>query len=82
MSRAAIDALVIPTSDGSEMLAAPMAGKVRLQRLVGEVLRPGSRIGLIVQGERTFDLLLPAGKHGQLDALHVHDPWSACQYGQ
>ncbi len=83
MSRPARAALVSQDDTGQMVVAAPTPGKIRWQRLVGEVVRPGSRLGILMQGQMCFDLVLPDGvQGGQVQDVLLSDPWTACEYMQ
>lgn len=59
----------------------PSPGRVRFARKGGEVLVPGSAVGVLVIDQRSFHLLVPAGVHGQLAETLPEHPWVTCGYG-
>jgi acetyl-CoA carboxylase biotin carboxyl carrier protein len=80
MRRPPLELLVIERDDGVSVLAAPAPGRVRLSARRGETLVAGSRAGTLVRNARAFDLVLPAGVHGQLREILVRDPLAPCSY--
>ena len=73
--------LVAGTPDGAEVLASPGPGRVHWAALAGATLVEGSVAGQFVQSEHVFDLVLPAGVHGQLREVLAPNPWTSCAYG-
>ena len=73
--------LVASRPDGVEVLACPAPGRVCWRALAGATLVEGSVAGQLVQNERVYDLVLPAGVHGQLREVLGDDPWRSCDRG-
>jgi acetyl-CoA carboxylase biotin carboxyl carrier protein len=73
--------LVAATPDGAEVLASPGPGRVHWVALAGATLVEGSVAGQFIQSERVFDLVLPAGVHGQLREVLAPNPWTSCAHG-
>jgi biotin carboxyl carrier protein len=76
--------LVVPSNDPDqpgEVLAAPGPGRVKWRARAGEALVDGSSVGLFVQGERWYELVLPAGVRGQIRSVLRSDPWVLCAHG-
>ncbi len=82
MIRPTMAAIVTKSGSGERIVSAPTTGTIRWQRLVGEVLMPGSRVGFLMQGQVAYDLILPPGESGQVQNIDVPNPWTACTYGQ
>ncbi len=72
--------LVKVQDDGVEVLAAPAPGRIRWRARQGETLVEGSVAGVLVQGERTYDLALPHGVHGQIRRVLHDDPWITAHF--
>ena len=66
---------------GQTWLTCPGPGRVRWTRAKGEVLVPGSVVGVLVRGERSFDLVTPAGTRGQVASLPLENHWNDCEHG-
>lgn len=82
MRRRVIEAVASPGDEGETLILAPAVGSFRGDRLVGEILKPGSRIGVLLEHEVPFDVVLPQGVSGELrEALTVHR-WDPCAYGK
>jgi acetyl-CoA carboxylase biotin carboxyl carrier protein len=62
-------------------LHCPGPGRVRISRRVGEVLVPGSELGVLVRDELSFSLVVPHGARGQIDAVHDPSPWQIRAHG-
>lgn len=77
-----VDLLADHNEDGSVRLSSPRPGKVRFTRCAGEVLVPGSRLGLLICDQVTFVLTVPEGVHGQLVEPVPRDPWLVCGFGR
>lgn len=81
MSGRSEELLVIERADGVEILASPGPGRVLWRARAGETLVPGSVAGLLVRGERTLELVLPGGVHGQIREVLAGLPVMPCGYG-
>ena len=66
---------------GQTWLTCPGPGRVHWTRAAGEVLVPGSVVGVLVRGERSFDLVTPAGTRGQIASISLENPWNDCEHG-
>lgn len=82
MSRRSVAVIVTPTPEGDSLVACPAPGRVRFQRQSGEVITAGSRVGLLVENERNFDLVLPPGAIGEIREVFLANPWTPCEFGQ
>jgi len=82
MSRRSVAVIVNPSPEGGSFVSCPAPGRVRLQRQKGEVITAGSRVGILVENERNFDLVLPPGVVGEIHEVFLANPWTACEYGQ
>lgn len=76
-----LDLLAEHQPDGSVVLSTPLPGLVRFSRKGGEVLVPGSAVGVLVIDQRCYQLLVPAGVHGQLPDRVPEHAWVVCGYG-
>ena len=72
--------LVAVRPDGVEELQCPAPGRVRWAALAGSSLVEGSVLGQLMQTDRAYDLVLPAGVHGQLREVLVRHHWASCGY--
>ncbi|MDQ7008040.1 MAG: biotin/lipoyl-containing protein [Acidobacteriota bacterium] len=82
MVRPSLPALLIEGDAGKRQIAAPAPGRIRWYRLEGEVVTAGSRLGLLTENERHFDLVFPRARPAQLREVLLADPSTACEYGQ
>lgn len=82
MSRPSLAVIVSSAPEGGNFVACPAPGRVRFQRRKGEVITAGSRVGILVENERNFDLVLPPGAIGEILEVFLANPWTACVYGQ
>lgn len=81
MSRPTLDIHSHEGESGQTWLTCPGPGRVRWMRSAGEVLVPGSVVGVLVRGERSFDLVTPAGTRGQIASISVGNRWNDCEHG-
>jgi acetyl-CoA carboxylase biotin carboxyl carrier protein len=82
MRRRVIDALVEVRGEGESFVLAPTVGSFRCDRLVGEILKPGSLLGVLTQHEVPFDLRLPEGASGELREVMTSNRWDTCAYAR
>ena len=77
-----LPALITPGQAGQRQIAAPAPGRIRWHRLVGEVVTTGSRLGVLTENERHFDLVFPRAQPAQLEQVLLTNPSTICEYGQ
>jgi biotin carboxyl carrier protein len=77
-----MEAAVTPREDGETLVCAPAIGSFRSDRLVGEILKPGSRLGVLLKHEIPYDLILPEGASGELREALTSNRWELCPYGK
>ena len=81
MGRPTIEALAARTDDGGFELRCPGPAFVHLERIPGEVLVPGSVLGVLGREERWHALVVPEGVRGAVARLALEDPWARCAHG-
>jgi acetyl-CoA carboxylase biotin carboxyl carrier protein len=77
-----LDAVIESREDGESVVLAPTVGSFRGDRLVGEILKPGSRLGVLLRREVPFDVFLPEGASGELREIFTTHRWQPCGYGE
>jgi acetyl-CoA carboxylase biotin carboxyl carrier protein len=77
-----LEAVIDSREDGESLVLAPTVGSFRGDRLVGEILKPGSRLGVLLRREIPFDVVLPDGASGELREILTTHRWEPCGYGQ
>ena len=82
MRRGVMEAAITPREDGETLVCAPAIGSFRSDRLVGEILKPGSRLGVLLKHEIPYDLVLPHGASGELREALTSNRWELCPYGK
>ncbi len=82
MGRPTIEAIAERKEDGSVELRCPGPAVVHLERLPGEVLVPGSVLGILGREERWAALVVPEGVRGAVAARGFEDPWARCGHGR
>jgi biotin carboxyl carrier protein len=81
LSRPSLELQAKHDDDDGTILSCPGPGRVRWDRRPGEALVPGSAAGVLVRGERNYQLLVPEGVSGQIAEELLGPGWRACPHG-